>query len=523
MEQEYRILIVEDLPSDAMLVEYELKKALQRFTVQIVENESDYLKGLEEFKPDLIISDYQLPGFNGLTALKIAIEKSPLTPVIIATGSMNEETAVQCMKAGASDYVIKEHLRRLGPAVISALDQKKIKSEKILAESALREKEEELRKSEERYRTVSRLSSEFAYTCITDNKGGYKVDWITDAFFSLTGYSESELKEQGCWMFVTHPDDREMATKPLRELNPGETDKKEFRILTREGVILYIINYLECMTDPHLRDGKRLYGAVTDITERKRAENKISQVTENWNKTFDAIQDGISLIDENHHIIQSNKSFLEFVKRSPADLQEKNCFFMVHGTLCPIQGCPFVRMKHSRKRESMEMSVNGLVCEIMVDPIFDETGNITGAVHILKNITESKKTERIKQVLFDISNAVVTTHDVEELIGIIREQLGKLVDTSNFYVAFYDEATGILSSPYVQDEKDGITTWPAAMSLTGCVIEQDKPILLTMEEIQDMANKGIIEMIGVPSACWLGVPLRIDGKVIGAFVVQSYD
>ena len=173
MEQNTRILIVEDHPSDAILVKHELDLALTHCITHVVETEPDFIRALKEFKPDLIISDYLMPGFDGLTALKIATSQTPLTPVIIATGSMNEETAVICMKAGATDYVIKEHLRRLGPAVIHALEQKKIKAEKIKAEIALKEKEEALRKSEERYRTIARLSSDFSYSCIHEADGSY--------------------------------------------------------------------------------------------------------------------------------------------------------------------------------------------------------------------------------------------------------------------------------------------------------------------------------------------------------------
>ena len=132
--------------------------------------------------------------------------------------------------------------------------------------------EEARKKSEERYRIISRLSSEFAYSCVHTGDDGYKVDWITDAFFTLTGYTEAELHEKGCWMFISHPDDHEMATEPLQELKAGESDTREFRIVTRDGRILYIINHMECRADPDTPGGLRLFGAVQDITDRKNVE-----------------------------------------------------------------------------------------------------------------------------------------------------------------------------------------------------------------------------------------------------------
>ena len=141
MEKEYRILILEDLPSDAELAHQELKKFLENFTVKVVDTEKGFVQALEEFRPDMIISDYHLPAFDGLSALRITREKSPLTPFIIFTGSINEETAVECIQAGADDYVIKESIIRLAPAVLGAMEKKKTERERLNAVQALRESE----------------------------------------------------------------------------------------------------------------------------------------------------------------------------------------------------------------------------------------------------------------------------------------------------------------------------------------------------------------------------------------------
>ncbi len=140
-----------------------------------------------------------------------------------------------------------------------------------------------------------------------------------------------------------------------------------------------------------------------------------------------------------------------------------------------------------------------------------------------QELAERKRAEKIQQVLYNISNAVVTTNDLEELIRIIGEELGSLVDTTNFYIAFYDDLTGMIHSPYVKDDKDDLSSWPAAKSMTGRVVLQDSSILVTPAEQAEILKSGSVEIIGVPAACWLGVPLHMNGKVIGAFVVQSYD
>jgi len=138
LDKELHILILEDLPSDAELAEREVKTILNNFTVHVVDTEDEFIHALKIFKPDLIISDYQLPNFDGLSALKITQDIKPFTPFVVLTGSQNEDTAVECLKAGADDYVIKEHSKRLGPAVLNALEKKKNELERKQAEDALR-------------------------------------------------------------------------------------------------------------------------------------------------------------------------------------------------------------------------------------------------------------------------------------------------------------------------------------------------------------------------------------------------
>src|SRR5664280_1983192 len=115
-ETRIRILHVEDVPADAELAERELLKAGITFDIRRVETREAFLAGIADFAPDLILSDYRLPEFDGMQALRLAGEHAPNVPVIITTGSVNEESAGDCMKAGAVDYALKEPLGRLGSA-----------------------------------------------------------------------------------------------------------------------------------------------------------------------------------------------------------------------------------------------------------------------------------------------------------------------------------------------------------------------------------------------------------------------
>jgi two-component system cell cycle sensor histidine kinase/response regulator CckA len=140
-----RILIVEDVPMDAELVEYELRRSSIPFEARCVDSRDRFLHELAEFRPDLILSDYTLPSFDGMAALRLAREQAPAVPFLIVTGSVNEETAVGCMKAGATDYLLKSNLARIGPAIEAALARVQARAEQARAEEALRRSEANLR------------------------------------------------------------------------------------------------------------------------------------------------------------------------------------------------------------------------------------------------------------------------------------------------------------------------------------------------------------------------------------------
>ncbi|OGW61124.1 MAG: hypothetical protein A2V83_10495 [Nitrospirae bacterium RBG_16_64_22] len=124
MEKEIRILILEDVPTDAELAERELRKAGIPFAARRADSKEAFLNGLREFRPDAILADYSLPRFNALEALRLMRDERPGTPFILVTGSQGEETAVALIREGADDYILKSSLKRLPTALLNALKRK---------------------------------------------------------------------------------------------------------------------------------------------------------------------------------------------------------------------------------------------------------------------------------------------------------------------------------------------------------------------------------------------------------------
>ncbi len=183
METEVYILHLEDNPTDAELAAYLLQKAGLNCRIEVVQTRETFEAALEREKPDLILSDFTLPGFNGLTALKLAREKLPETPFIFMSGTLGEDNAVESLKAGATDYVLKDRPSRLGAAVRRALQEAGQERELHLAEEAMTQ-------SECKYRQLFECLSEAA--ALAEAETGRVLD-ANKQMETLLGRTRSEI------------------------------------------------------------------------------------------------------------------------------------------------------------------------------------------------------------------------------------------------------------------------------------------------------------------------------------------
>ncbi|MDL1963223.1 MAG: response regulator [Deltaproteobacteria bacterium] len=251
------LLILEDNPNDAELAVKELER--EGFDVKWtrVDTGKAFRKALAE-KPDLVLVDYSLPSFNGPTAIEVHRQLDLEIPLIIVSGTIGEEIAVECMKYGATDYVLKDNLSRLGPVVKRALGEMKIYRKSKQAEDALRE-------SEERYRVLFETAKDAIF--VSDETGRF-VD-VNQAACEFLGYSREELLKLGPKEIDADPTGYDAFIK----VRNGLTDKLTFEInqIKKDGTHLPV----EITGSFFNEKGKqRALAIARDITERKKTEEE---------------------------------------------------------------------------------------------------------------------------------------------------------------------------------------------------------------------------------------------------------
>lgn len=154
--------------------------------------------------------------------------------------------------------------------------------------------------------------------------------------------------------------------------------------------------------------------------------------------------------------------------------------------------------------------------------IQDSEGKLLFIEGYITDITEEKRLETVRRLVFEISKSAFTSKKLDEFFAEIHRQLGTVIDTSNFFVAMYDRKSDTITLPYHVDYKDKFTSFPAGKTMTGYVIKKRTPVLASESMIMELARQGEIEIVGTPAKIWLGVPLIIENMVIGVIVVQSY-
>jgi len=274
MDISLRLLMVEDNPSDAALVLHSLRHAGFAPISQLVDTEDGYREHLTA-DLDVILCDFNMPEFDSVRAFSIMQELNLDIPFIIVSGSIGEEHAVSAMQRGASDYIIKDRMERLGAAVTNAIEQKRLRNAKRQAEHSLRESEE-----------LMRNVFDYANMAMVVTDLNSRIIRANNAFAEMLGYSQAAVP--GLSMLdLTHPEDRAATDPRLKSLLDGEVRFLQFekRYLHKDGRVLWTLVSISLIHDSHGRP-LQFIRQLQDISERLAAEEAL-RVSEESGKALE--------------------------------------------------------------------------------------------------------------------------------------------------------------------------------------------------------------------------------------------
>jgi len=291
--QSLRVLMVEDSEDDALLEIRELKKGGYNPVYERVETAAAMKKALKEKQWDIILCDYKLPKFNAPSAIAVLKETNIDIPLIIVSGAIGEETAVECMRLGAHDYIMKGNLSRLYVAIARELDEANSRSKRKQAEEALNE-------SEALYRKL--FDNHAAVKLMIDPDTGNIID-ANDAAANFYGWSREKLKQMKIQEINTLSPE-----EVKKELEKARTQKRihfEFRHRRADGSIRNV----EVFSSKIEAKGKDiLHSIIHDITERKLAEEALKDSEEKYRNIIENIEDGYYEVDFNGNFTFFNDS-----------------------------------------------------------------------------------------------------------------------------------------------------------------------------------------------------------------------
>ncbi len=294
MKLPLNLLHLEDSVDDAALIEAFLENAGVPCNIIRAVNRNEFRAGLSAEPLDVILSDFTMPQFDGLTALAMARETRPGVPFIFLSGTIGEELAVEALREGAIDYVLKDRMARLPTAIERAVRDADHREQR-------RRMQEDLRKSEERFQLAARATQDVMWDWdLITNQG-----WYSDNFHVQFGYGPGEaVPGTDAWRSCLHPDDRERVVSGMRDAieSGAQTWLDEYRFLRADGSVAAVLDRVYIVRDEGNR-AVRLIGAMMDITKRKEAEERIREQA----ALLDRAQEAICLKDMSQTILYWNK------------------------------------------------------------------------------------------------------------------------------------------------------------------------------------------------------------------------
>jgi len=316
---------------------------------------------------------------------------------LIVIHSLREE------RAWSEEYIPR--LRLLGELFVNALNRKQA--------------DESVKTSEERFREFFKNTPDYCY--IIDPEG--TILSVNHAVLRTLGYEREELVGGPLAKIYAPESLPKMEELLARWKKEGHIENEEMVIMTKGGGKRLVLLNAGAVRDDQ---GRILYSTSvqTDITEQRQFQDRIQAAADEWHRTFNTIQDLIMILDRDFRIVQMNDAAMKFFELPEGQIIGAPCYRLMHGTEHPMDGCPYEKVQATKRHEETDVydESRGLWFHIVVDPLLDEKGELTGVVHTVKDITARKQAEEeIRKAYAEIA-ALKDKLEAENIY--LREEIG---------------------------------------------------------------------------------------------------
>ncbi|MGO9738648.1 MAG: PAS domain S-box protein, partial [Desulfomonilaceae bacterium] len=277
--------------------------------------------------------------------------------------------------------------------------------------SVRKQAEEALKISEERYCHVSTLTSDIAYSCLKSGSNAYSIDWLTGATKQILGYSLDDIRALKCWRNLVVDEDLPIFDRHVTGLTPGTSASSELRVRHKDGTIVWVSSFAECVLESESADGLRLYGGLKDITDSKRAEISLKETNAFLDTLVDTIPLPIFYKDTDGRYIGFNKSFEEFYGKARQEFIGKDVFDIYPRDLAETYHAKDLDLLRNPGIQVYEIQVEdslGVIHDTIIHKsVFsDSQRHVAGLIGVILDVTEPNRVrEELRRNEFRFSRA----------------------------------------------------------------------------------------------------------------------
>jgi PAS domain S-box-containing protein len=359
----------------------------------------------------------------------------------------------------------------------------------------------------------------------------YEIDLEGNVIYSnrqgldFFGYKKEDIA-RGVKISEVFPQNYAKMAENIRNLKlQGQISSNEYTVKRKDGTEVPVVTHTFAAFHNDKIVGYR--GLLSDVSQQKEYENQIKREKAFLENLYNSTPVAIAITDQSGVISMINTEFTnlfgfrveEAVNHNindlivPAELFQEASDLDKHTSEKLRDVITTVRTDKSGKRIHVSLASNAIVVN----------GDVVAHLAIYRDITSERKSQILQEILYNISTAALKQMDIKEIYPTIVNELNKIWDTNNFFIALYDKTSDTLSLPFFADEKDNFYEIPTGGTITGWVIRQNKSVLLKEHDLKTLEEKGEIELVGSQCRVWMGVPLRVEGNIIGVMCLQDYN